>query len=168
MRYLGGKSKIAKRLAAIIGTGEEFLEPFMGGGAMTAALAPNFSYGRASDIHPDLIMLWQALSSGWIPPSRISEEEYYAIKESPPSALRGFCGFGPSWGGKFFGGYARGGNRNYAYETKKSLLRDIELMKNVSFSCIDYRLLSPSQNCVVYADPPYAETTGYSDSFNST
>lgn len=168
MRYLGGKSKIAKKLASVIGTGELLVEPFMGGGAMTAALAPNFKEVRSYDIHPDLIMLWDALKNGWIPPSEISEQQYAELKNSPPSALRAFAGFaGASWGGKWFGGYARGGGRNYADEAARSLLRDIKKMANVTFACLDYLDLPLPTNATVYADPPYAETTGYMNGFDN-
>lgn len=169
MRYLGGKSKIAKRLAAVIGGGDLLIEPFVGGGAMTAALAPSFREVRAYDIHLDLILLWNALKSGWLPPHVVSEHEYAKLRDSEPSALRAFVGFaGASWGGKWFGGYARGGARNYADEAARSLARDIALMGNVSFAQADYRNLNPPPGAIVYADPPYAGTTGYGRAFDNT
>jgi DNA adenine methylase len=171
MRYLGGKSKIAKRLAQTIisrTTSKTLIEPFIGGGAMTAALAPHFSRVFAYDIHTDLILLWQALQDGWVPPSTVTEELYNGLKYSEPSALRGFVGFGgASWGGKWFGGYARGSNRNYADESARALLRDIKFMGHVIFQQSDYRDLVVSSGDVIYADPPYAETTGYSIPFDS-
>src|SRR3989304_388494 len=141
------------------------IEPFCGGGAMTAALAPYFSRVEASDIHVDLILLCQALQDGWIPPTVISEQEYAELKNAPSSALRGFVGFaGASWGGKWFGGYARGALRNYADEAARSLLRDIQRMKNVRLVCQDYRAICLVEGAVVYADPPYALTTEYAHS----
>ena len=168
MRYLGGKSKIARQLAEIIGGGDLLIEPFVGGGAVTAVLAPRFNEVRAYDIHPDLILMWKDLQNGWEPPRTITEEQYAALKYAEPSALRGFAGFaGASWGGKWFGGYARGDERNYADEAARSLARDIKKLGNVVFTRADYRTLTPSPESVVYADPPYAGTTGYGECFDS-
>ena len=168
MRYLGGKSKIARQLAMVIGGGSILVEPFMGGGAMTAALAPQFDIVYAYDLHPDLILLWQALQQGWTPPTSVSEEDYICLRDAGPSALRGFVGFaGASWGGKWFGGYARGGGRNYADEAVRSLARDILRMGNVILAQADYREIVIPQHATIYADPPYRGTTGYGGAFDS-
>jgi DNA adenine methylase len=171
MRYLGGKSKIAKRLAGALLSAttsrRRLVEPFIGGGAMTAVLAPHFESYLAADLHEDLILMWRALAQGWEPPRAVSEAEYRCAKNSAPSPLRGFIGFGPSWGGKWFGGYARGEGRNYADEPARSLLRDIQLMKGVEFICTDYRSLQINEGDIVYCDPPYATTTEYRDVFDS-
>lgn len=172
MRYLGGKSKIAKRTATALLANtfrrQRLIEPFVGGGAMTAALASHFQEVNAFDIHDDLILLWKELQAGWVPPTNISESEYQELRHAAPSALRAFAGFGgASWGGKWFGGYARGDGRNYADESARSLLRDIKNMQNVTFDRLDYRKITPSKSDVVYSDPPYAGTTEYKDVFNS-
>lgn len=160
MRYLGGKSKTAKRLAAIIGGGDRLIEPFCGGGAMTAALAPQFNTVEASDIHEDLILMWQAVQAGWEPPGDVSEAEYKALRDAPPSALRGVVGF-CSWGGKWFGGCPRAENRSFFDETRRSILRDVKKVGNVTFSRRDYRDAHVREGDVVYCDPPYVNTTGY-------
>lgn len=172
MRYLGGKSKIAKRISNAIlshtNHRHRLIEPFVGGGAITAVLAPNFDQVIASDIHEDLILLWQAVKDGWPPPTEITEHLYQELKTAQPCPLRGFAGFGgASWGGKWFGGYARGGGRNYADESARSLLRDVKRMGNVTFSHTDYRDIIPGVNDVIYADPPYKGTTGYESPFDS-
>lgn len=84
----------------------------------------------ANDIHPELIIMWRALQKGWIPPSLVSEEDYVKAKagEGFPF-LRGFIGFGCSFGGKWFGGYARDSQeRNYALQSKNSVLKQIASM----------------------------------------
>lgn len=40
-------------------------------------------------------------------------------------------------------------------------------MSNVTFRHDDYRLILPHTGDVVYCDPPYADTTGYRDAFDS-
>jgi len=166
VRYLGGKSKIAKRIAAVIlattNKRKRLIEPFVGGGGTLAVLAPHFQQFIAVDEHRDLILMFKALQDGWEPPSDISETRYKELREAPASAERGFVGFGPSWGGKWFGGYARGDGRNYADETRRSLLRDRDAWKHGCFLWADYAAVSAGADDVIYCDPPYDGTTGYS------
>lgn len=166
MRYLGGKSKIAKRLTEVIlattTNRDRLIEPFVGGGAMTATLAPHFRDVQASDIHEDLILMWSALRDGWSPPRTLSEDEYGTLRQGPPSALRGFVGFGGgSWGGKWFGGFARAKGRNWTDESARSVERDAKRMGNCAFFRRSYRECPVGEGDVVYCDPPYAATTGY-------
>jgi DNA adenine methylase len=168
MQYLGGKFRIARELSKVIldATPERSLywEPFIGGGNVFEHLAPHFARAIGSDIHPDLMLMWQALQDGWIPPDSISETEYAALKHAEPSALRGFAGFGCSFGGKWFAGYARGDQkRNYATNARNTLARQNSAWSatNVTFRCMDYAEFDPAAGAVIYCDPPYAETTGY-------
>ncbi len=134
----------------------------MGGGNMTAALAPHFGYGFASDVLPDLALLYQALQRGWQPPSVVSEAEYAALRHAPPSAERAFAGFGCSFGGKWFGGYARSNvARNYASNARNGLLKQAAAFGNVEFRTASYDSLPVMPGAVYYCDPPYASTTGY-------
>lgn len=180
MQYLGGKSRLAKPIVKTIeqvlapyggAKGRVCIEPFMGGGAVTRELAGAFDRVFAYDIHSDLVLMWQALKEGWVPPNFVSEEEYKAAKSMLPSALRGFIGFGVSFGGKWFGGFARtvkGDNsRNYAETSSRIVLRDITKMQNVTFAQSDYKSIPVYPGAIVYCDPPYKGTTGYKDKFDS-
>lgn len=167
MQYMGGKSVIAKKIAAIIGGGDILVEPFVGGAAMTTALAPVFAHVRAYDIHPDLIELLNAVKGGWLPPENVTEEEYRELRGQAPSALRGFAGFALSWGGKWFGGYARGGVKNYAAIGSRSLKKSAASFSNVTFARSDYRDITIPAGATVYCDPPYAGTTKYAGEFSS-
>jgi DNA adenine methylase len=164
MRYAGGKNKFANKLAAIVGSGEVLVEPFIGGGAMTAALAPSFDIVYAYDNHPDLILMWQALLDGWIPPDNVTEEEYYKLKKQHSSPLRGFAGFACAFGGAWMTGYSvdlRSGRQNYAGEAKRLLMKKVKRMKNVVVDMEDYRNLVIPPGAIVYADPPYANAVHY-------
>ncbi len=168
MRYVGGKYRIRRELAAYLESvrnGRTFVEPFCGGANITAEMSGT---RIASDLCLDVIMLWSAATKGWEPPTTVSEEEYKTARTAPSSAYRGFVGFGCSFGGKFFGGYARSGTRNYAMNAHNAILKKAKALKNVQFSCGPYNSLAP-QNSLVYCDPPYANTTqGYSSaSFDS-
>lgn len=78
-------------------------------------------------------------------------------------------GFGCSFGGRFFEGYARNKTgTNYAIQSKKSLLKDMSTLMNAEFICKDYREVDLPDKCVVYADPPYEGTKPYGrEKFNT-
>lgn len=144
MQYQGGKSRIAKELAATIRRrfpeATEIWEPFCGGGAMTLALAKEGFRVHASDAHEDLILMWQALMRGETEPfADVTEVDYAALKTAPPSARRGFVGFGASFGGGWFGGFARrpyDTRRNIAAESRRNISRLQPLP--ISFTLADY------------------------------
>ena len=132
------------------------------GGSVLCAMAPHFETALAGDVHEDLILMYQALQQGWVPPEDISEKQYQDIKRSEPSALRGFVGFGCSFGGRWFEGYARGGGANYAAQSKRNVMAQRKSFGNVHFERKDYTSWSVSTGDVVYLDPPYAGTKFYS------
>lgn len=165
MRYYGGKSKIAKALAEALPQKAfgVYWEPFCGAcNVITRVEAP---LRVASDAHPDLILLWQALQDGWIPPDNISEDEYRDLKgRTAPSALRAFVGFGCSFGGKWFAGYARNkGKWNYAGFAKRSLAKKLTKLQDVRFLHLPYQEMDTSflleSPALVYCDPPYSAST---------
>jgi DNA adenine methylase len=162
MQYVGGKCRIRKELATYLESvrnGRIFVEPFVGGANITAEMSGN---RIASDLCQDIVMLWSAAADGWWPPISVSEAEYKAAKNEPPSAYRAFVGFGCSFGGKFFGGYARNKRGDdFVKNARNSVLRKAKRLRGVSFFCCSYDSLSPVDS-LVYCDPPYANTTqGY-------
>ena len=161
MRYFGGKTRLARELAAIINRYDvrSYHEPFCGMFSVGAlVMAPQRS---AADIQPDLIQLLTSVRDGWIGPKSVSEAEYEQLKAATPSALRGFAGFGCSNSGKFFGGYAREATgRNFAANARSSLEKLRPKIAGVSFVVQDYRAYDGGAD-LIYCDPPYAETTGY-------
>lgn len=173
MRYIGGKSRLARSIAQVIlsreASREYYVEPFVGGGSVLAHMAPEFTRTEALDLSPDLIMMWQSLMSGWEPPLLVSEAEYAALKNKEPSPERGLIGFGGSFGGKWFGGYARGGfqangePRNHQAESARAVLkiRDAIVASDVRFRNADYRQAGVQAGSVVYCDPPYSGTEEY-------
>ncbi len=168
MRYLGGKSRIANQVAGYINSirrqGQSYWEPFVGSAWILSKIkgvGPNY----ASDANGHLIAMWQALQGGWDPPSVVSEELYKDIQDdqaSYPPELVAFVGFGCSFGGKWFGGYARGEGRNWAAEAKDSLRKKIARCQPITFFHADFISCQPPQrDMVIYCDPPYQYTTGY-------
>lgn len=165
MQYAGGKHYLRRKLeTAILGYTTyrgPYFEPFVGGANSFEVLAPHFSSSHASDLHQDLIMLYQAIASGWEPPRSIDEPTYHALRNASPSALRAFVGFGVSFGGKWFGGYAKdnpGECHFYADASARKLLKIRHILVASSVTCCSYDSVNPPPGSVVYCDPPYRGT----------
>lgn len=175
MQYLGGKARIAKRLVPYIQAElakpgvTAYYEPFMGGGNIISQIKTNLPK-YASDAHPELMALWQHLQSGGDVPTQVSEEDYRRARDGEGEPwLRGFIGFGGSFGGKWFGGYVRDpkSDRNYFSNARNSLRKKIASLHDVRLSCHGYADGPPFHyHAVIYCDPPYANTTGYSIPFD--
>ncbi len=175
MKYMGSKNRHSKDLLSIIlkdrKDNQYYIEPFMGGCNLIDKVDGN---RIGNDIHYYLVELFKAISLSWIPPDFVSNEEYNEIrlnKDKFAPELVGFVGFGCSYSGKWFGGYARGndnkGNpRNYTLESKKNILGQAESLKNVQFYNKNYWELEIPANSIIYCDPPYQGTTKYKDKFD--
>jgi DNA adenine methylase len=182
MNYLGGKSRIAKRLAAAITARNSgpFWDPFCGGLAMSAGLP---SVALASDVHPALIAMYQAIAEGWRPPEHVTAAEYAAARALPDSdPFKAFAGFACSFGGKYFAGYSsarephtiRSGPKQgqIVHPTNRAAVASRTLIQQVTaftaqggqFQCVDWLAEEPRPyNGALYLDPPYrAARTHYS------
>lgn len=173
MRYVGGKTRIAKWVAehvsSLTNSHNTYLEPFVGSGATFVKLAPRFQSAIAADDHADLILMWKALAAGWDPPEHVSKDEYVALRAAEPSALRGFVGFGASFSGKWFGGYVdtawdehwKRYTKPYLRAARASVIESRDVFTRASILKADYREHAPGRHTLVYCDPPYAGTLGY-------
>lgn len=168
MQYMGGKAKIARRLVDAIladtSCRDRWLEPFVGGGNVMEYASPQFAQSVGADLHLDLILMWQAVTAGWTPPD-MSRSRYDELKNSSPSAERGYAGFGASFGGKWFGGYGvspRDGEVWRASQRSVSRQGSVFREHGVRFVHGSFNTWEPPAGTVVYCDPPYAGTTGYS------
>ncbi len=166
MQYMGGKSRISKQIAEILNSAinkdTPFVSLFCGSCAIESKVQADVKI--LNDKHPYLIAMWQELQNGWMPPDVVTKEEYYRVKanmdENP--ALTGFIGFGCSFGGKWWGGYAKDKRGDdYCGQAKRGLLKDLVGIQFATFTCLDYRDVEIPDGAVVYCDPPYANTTGY-------
>lgn len=170
MRYLGGKARLNKQIAGFLNEIRQsnvYWEPFCG--ACWVSIKIDAPIRILSDAHPELIAMWQQLQGGWRPPERVSRELYNLAKNgSFPDYMRGFIGFGTSWGGKWWGGYANDNTgRNYARNARNSLLKKLPNLMSANFYCVSYRDFLPPVLAQIYCDPPYANTTQYSQKFDS-
>ncbi len=166
MRYMGGKAKIARRVVQAILDDtphrKNWFEPFVGGGNVLEHAAPHFTRSVAMDAHPDLILMWQAVLAGHNPPEFVSKDQYQTLRYAEPSALRGYAGFGASFGGRWFEGYGvspRDGEvcrASYRTVTRQGA---VFRAHDVVFLHGPFGSLTPPPGTVVYCDPPYRTST---------
>lgn len=165
MRYHGGKSKIATSIASVIlntiQKERELVSLFCGTCSVEAKLAPHFEHVVCNDKHEYLIEMLRGVQNGYELPESITEEQWRYIKDhrDEDKVLTGFVGFGCSFGGRWFEGYARDRTgTNYAAQSKRSLLKDMAYLENADFICGDYHDAPIETWSVIYADPPYFGT----------
>jgi DNA adenine methylase len=169
VRYLGGKSRLAKHIVAAISEqigDAPIWEPFCGGLSVTVELAKSRdSEVIASDVHPALISLYKACQSGWTPPEQVTREMYTAAKRWPDDdPLKAFIGFGCSFAGKWFGGGSDETLKALTRASRSSLLRQFRYLPNVTFKHLNFLEMTPCKLAnaqAIYCDPPYEGTTGY-------
>jgi DNA adenine methylase len=177
MHYHGGKAVLSKYLAPFINdrlnrlqSGYKcYIESFLGGCNFVDKI--QFDFAVLNDINLSLINMYRALQKDWIPPTDLSEDQYYFLRDQkdPERPETAFASFGCSFGGKEWGGYARGVDnkgkaRNYAMHAHKKLMRlkDVIQNKKIKFICEDYLSVIDSANySVIYCDPPYENTLKY-------
>ena len=172
MQYMGGKTLSAKSISSIINKnieGKIFYSLFCG--ACSVESKVNSKIKICNDYHEYLIALLKACQEGFIPPENITKEEYEYIKnnlnENKP--LSGFVGFGCSFGGKWFGGYSKCTKKyNYTKGSKNSLLKKMKTLNKdtTTFLNLSYNEVEIKNNSIIYCDPPYENTTSYSNSNN--
>lgn len=185
MRYMGGKYRIAGEISEVINGAisrretsnisrdcgsDEYIynKPFVSLFCGACNVESRIKSERiiCNDKHEYLIAIWQALQRGYELPDIISEEQYQYIKahKDEDKALAGFVGFACSFGGKWFGGYVRSSNNriNYSDTGKRHTMKCFEGLRKAEFMCMDYRDVPIPDGAVIYADPPYINTTGYS------
>ena len=174
MKYLGGKHGIGKPLSEFMidkyppDTVDGYLEPFCGSlGVFKNMTDKGYKKYIASDYQQDLIEMWKRIQNNSLKiPNEISEDTYNKLKtEKSPHALKAVAGFGLSFGGKYFAGYAQKwagtSGRNFLQEFKNSIEKIKPTLKHVKFYNKSYIEFQPS-NMLIYCDPPYKSTEGYS------
>lgn len=174
---MGSKARLVKELSPLINGMIKkhkiitYIEPFVGGANMIEHIECENKIGSDNNIY--LIQMWKLLKDGWTPPSEISKEMYNDIKQNKDKyegatvAIAGFCS---TYNAKWFGGYAgivntkEGTIRNYYDEAVRNINKQIEKLKDVEFINADYTHFSDYENCLIYCDPPYQNTTQYGTS----
>ena len=162
MQYIGGKFRIGKQLASFLQSklkpGQTYIEPFCGACWVMQEIKADKRI--ASDGCVPLVMMFQELQKGWIPPKNVTMAEYHqTIKEPRSMALLAFVRIACSFAGKWEGGYAKNSRGdNYALSGHNSLLKKLPLIKDAEFRIVDHYkdLLTGIKGNLIYCDPPYA------------
>ena len=174
---MGGKTRIAKEILPLIladrREGQYFVEPFCGGCNVTDKVSGN---RIANDYNEYLIAMFVGLLSGEKYPEQIGPELYNDVKscfragsDKYDPGFMGWVGFMASYRGKFFGGYtgaywrSDGRHIDSISEAVRGIAKQIPNLQGVEFRTGDYRNLRIPDESIIYCDPPYMGTTGYSD-----
>ena len=164
---MGSKRRIAKHLLPIMlaecekNSITKWVEPFVGGANMIDKVPDTFER-VGYDLNPHTIAALVGIRDHVDEfPCEVSEEYFKSLKGEPPhpitSWIRSHCAFGG-----FFGNtYARN-NRgtNYCMEGRKNTIKQSANLQKVELICESYENLD-FENCLIYCDPPYANTSGY-------
>ena len=181
---MGSKSRIAKHIVPIIqryideNNIKKYYEPFVGGANIIDKIDCPKKIG--SDLNKYLIALLNHVAEGGELYETVDKELYdkarTAFNNRDTSEFEdwqvGNIGFIASYNGRWFdGGYAKPGYektkngeryRDYYREAKDNLLNQAESLKGIIFQAQDYREANPC-GCVIYCDPPYANTKQYAN-----
>lgn len=178
MKYMGSKSRISKHILPIMLREADkygintWVEPFVGGGNMIDKVPGTFKR-IGIDINAHAIEALIAIRDLVdILPNSITQEEYNKLKGADPDPIKSWLRFVCSFGGKFDNGYARQGNPlKYGSEPIEEGFRNAQKqspkLQGVKLVHGSYDEYSDLQNCIIYCDPPYKNTTSYkTDTFD--
>ena len=175
MNYMGSKRRLAKYIVPILQhiidthNLKYYVEPFCGGCNIVDKIKgiPRI----ATDYNKYLIELYRNIDKLSILDTNLSREEYNDIRESYKQKDKkyedwyyGAIGFLASYKVKFFNCYGVKDSkniRNYFEEHIRGLVKQAQDLEEVKFYAKDYVYISKLENCLIYCDPPYKDTTKY-------
>ena len=167
MQYFGGKHRISKQLSQYLNSqlkdNQPFVDLFCGSCNVISKIDDN-RLRIANDKHKYLIAMWKALQDGWLPPDKISREEYVFIRDNKDDSpyLAGFVGFACSFAGRWFEGYAYNSKGyNYCLSSKRSCINKLSNLNNVEFYNLNYDKVNIPKGSLVYCDIPYKGSKPY-------
>lgn len=171
MKYQGSKRRISKHIIPIIESMKSdrvYVEPFCGGCNIIDKIS-----GRriASDTNEYLIELCKHLQMGWLPQKEITEEFYLNVKNNKDlyeKHIVGYLGTQMSFGSMWFSTFRRSTEtRNLSMESYKNVFKQAPNLIGIEFKNVSYDKLEIPENSLIYCDPPYKNTLGYLESFDS-
>jgi DNA adenine methylase len=175
MKYLGGKNKLGKEISEVLkkyappDRTKGYIEPFCGSLGVSIHMVDDYKVS-VSDYHKDLILLWKEIKAGTFKfPRHVSKKFWLKYKNEKPSAMRAFVGFGCSYNGIWFQGYINDYNcnnkRDYKQECVDSIKKKsnkIKKIKSIKYCSYEKWDKPNLKGYLIYCDPPYKNTTGYS------
>ena len=176
--YSGGKQRIGKHIAECMTNfmiDKEYVgycEPFCGMMSVYNHMVNKDNTECdyiAGDLSENIVLFWEAVKNGWVPPSIVTEEEYNFQKSAENSALKCYVGHQYSFGGSFFNGYAPKYGKTPDSTFACNRIQKIgEKIKKVKFTSDSYESFSDLEGYIIYCDPPYKNTQcWYSEKFDN-
>lgn len=181
LRYPGGKSRVAEKIAALIPPFEEFREPFVGGGSVFIYLRQKFPGEKfwINDVYTDLAVFWQQMQANhkflisqirhWKNEFQNGKELHQFLRENKNSfdetkQAAAFFVFNRI---TFSGTTEAGGFSQQAYEkrfTPSSIERLKilpEILNGVKITNLDYKEIieEKGEKVSIFLDPPYFSAT---------
>ena len=172
MKYMGSKNRIAKHIVPILNKFNNrpyYIEPFVGGANIIDKVDFQVRKGYDKNVYLTDLLKEASTIDRWFP-ARISEDEYYKVRDNKNDFENwhvGLVGFCASYGGRFFEGYPRGKNkdgisRDYTNEAIRNIETQRQNLRGVIFSDCDYSELDLSEiQSLIYCDPPYKGSKPY-------
>lgn len=177
VKWSGGKRDEISRILPHIPPYSQYIEPFVGGGALFFHLAPERSV--IADVHPELVALYQSIKDGhagdihaFMDAHPNTEEEYYRVRDQfiPATDLDRACKFYYERKTCYRGmlRYNKSGKFNIPFGRYASIQYDDlsdptyeELLSRTDIRCASFETLfaefdDPSN--FMFLDPPYDST----------
>lgn len=178
MRYLGGKSRLARKIVDVIKQRAPetrgIIEPFCGGAAVTEYLCA-WRPTLAADAFPGLAGMLDAVRQGLrLPIEGVTDAQYAALRDAARAGNHDpftvAVGFGLSFGGRWFGGNARciPGDPKEDYGRFFNAWADrLTTCSDLTLAEADYQEFADlaEPGTTIYCDPPYRATTGYATGY---
>ena len=107
--------------------------------------------------------MWKAAQRGWIPPTKlINQETFLKLKHTKTSsAEKGYIGHFYSYMGKYFVPFDNSHTPKQAREQSDKIVQIAHAVKNVMFTTGSYEIMAKLKNFVIYCDSPYEERSQY-------
>lgn len=172
-RYSGGKYRLGRHIAKAIEEYETkydklhdisetrpYFEPFVGMCGVMKHI-PNTRVRMGCDLNMDVIAMWQALQTGWTPPSEeeVTQEYYNHLRDEvePCDPRRGIVAHGASYSGYFFSKFMP----NIYPGSRRNVMKCFQMIKDVKFldgTC--YNNFLHLEGYTIYTDCPYSNSKG--------
>ena len=188
MIYMGSKSRIAKHIIPIILSNRKknqwWVEPFVGGGNMIDKVKGKrigydinrYTIEALTDIRDNVYDLPKNNM-------QFTEIDYNKLKLNDEYKHKGYAGYTFSYGGKWLGGWRRDNKsithpervlipdlrtqiRDYVQDAYNNAYKQHCKLQNAILEQSDYQSIKLPQNSLIYCDPPYKNTTKYSNNFD--
>tara|TARA_X000001036_G_scaffold319796_1_gene298281 strand:- start:333 stop:1070 length:738 start_codon:yes stop_codon:yes gene_type:complete len=178
MAYVGGKSKGAAHIIKVLNDPKfdrlHYIEPFVGYAHILRRVENKKSY-KAYDANPLVVALLKGVQNKKLKYPNITRKQWFKLKydKKNHSFKRAIAAFTYSFNGVEWSSYtvrSRCNRReNYPAERKRyyDKLRKNKVFMKTKILHKDYKKLKPGKGKLIYCDPPYAGTTGYSPNFNT-